>query len=256
MSDYYSRYETSAPYERDRVTLAVQRLIVVSTLVFVAQLLLVVPFGWADSIPGGLPFNWVAFHGQGPVWGWAWQVFTYMFLHADLSHLFFNMLWLFFFGPEVERALGTRQFYRFFVICGALGVLPSILLGHTVIGGSGAVMAVLVAFAVLNPQRELFFFPFSVPINARALVLIVIVLNVVFALMSSGRTSWATHLGGMAAGYGYMRLVPTLRTMRLDRFKRRVSTPKRPPAPGEKNLDALGRAVDNIFKFEDKKKRG
>lgn len=258
MSSYYSRYETDYSYDRNRVTYAVQRLIVITTLAFVGQLLLLIPFGFAGIVPGGMPVEWLSFRGGGPFFGWVWQVFTYMFLHAGLSHLFFNMLWLYFFGPEVERALGTRQFFQFYLICGAVGVLPSLILGHTVVGASGAVMAVLVGFAVLNPQRELVFFPFSVPINARTLVIILIALNVVFALVGSGGTSWATHLGGMAAGYGYMRFIPTFRTWRLGRIKERLARPKKQKKGSVKaapEVDALGRAVDNIFDFEDKKKR-
>jgi membrane associated rhomboid family serine protease len=254
-SRYYDSYTPS--YDRDRVTYAVQRLIVGTSLVFAVQLVLAVPLG-LGSPPGGFVSWWLSFQGGWPregVWiGLLWQPFTYLFVHDGLSHLFFNMLMLYFFGPEVERALGTRQFFRFYIVCGAVGVLASLLLGETVVGASGAIMAVLVAHAVLNPEREFFFFPFPVPVNVRAVVLIVIVLNLVNALLGSG-SSWLTHLGGMGAGYAYMKAVPVLRRWRFSAPRRRK--PAKPDSTSAKaEADPVGEAVDNIFRFDNKRRRG
>jgi membrane associated rhomboid family serine protease len=257
MSSYYSQYERQFAFDRDRITYAVQRLIVATTLAFIAQLLLHVPLGAVGGLPGGLPVDWLAFnpHLEGPYrLAWLWQPVTYLFLHAGLSHGFFNLLFLFFFGPDVERVLGTRQFFRFYILCGILAVLPNFLTGHSVVGASGAVMAVLVAYAVINPERELMLFPFAVPLNVRALVLILIVLNLVTAMTGGSGTSWATHLGGIAAGYGYMKIVPKLRDYRISRFRRPPARGRSAHKTGEE-FDALGRAVDNIFNFEDKKRR-
>ncbi|MDX9973596.1 MAG: rhomboid family intramembrane serine protease [FCB group bacterium] len=249
-SRYYNSHTSS--YDRDRVTYAVQRIIVFTSLVFAVQLVLEILLGPTNP-PGGRVSSWLAFHSRGPVYAYLWQPITYQFVHGGLSHLFFNMLMLFFFGPEVERALGTRQFFRFYVICGAVGVLASLLKSETVVGASGAVMAVLVAHAVINPEREFFFFPFPVPINVRAVVMIVIVLNLVNALLGSG-SSWLTHLGGMGVGYAYMKAAPVIRKWRF-RMPRRKAAPKSAPE-GDGSRDPIAEAVDNIFKFEDKKRRG
>ena len=242
----------------DRITYTVQRLILANCAVFGLQLLLDVFFGPRvahgafAAPPGGIFARWLAFWPAGFLAGALWQPFTYMFLHGGLLHLFLNMLWLFFFGKDVERALGTRAFLRFYLTCGAVGVLatfiPAMLWGGaSVTGASGAVMGVLVAFAVINPEREFFLFPIPMPINARALVLIVIAMNVLLAFQP-GNTSVATHFGGMAVGFLYMKAIPFL----LDLQRRQIAKERR--AKGGR--EDLGDAVDNIFKFEDKKKRG
>ncbi len=231
---------------------------IVNILVFAAQLVLEVPFGLdvrgtvGADIPGGFLTRWLAFQPLGFLRGQVWKPLTYMFLHADLTHLFMNMLWLFFFGTAVERALGTRQFIRFYLICGGLGVLATFVrtltgagLSISVVGASGAVMGVLVAFAMVDPERRFFLFPLPIPINARALVLIVVVMNVFSALRPDGHRSVATHFGGMLAGYAYMKLVPMWTRARAARSRRRNAAP-------EKDEDALKEAVDNIFRLEDR----
>lgn len=247
---FQSEYRFSS--HGDRITWAVQRLILLNTIVFAGQLLLDIPFGGLGLPHGGRLIPWVAFQTEGFLHGQLWKPFTYLFLHGGLLHLFLNMLWLFFFGSEVERVLGTRQFVRFYIFCGALGVLATLIpwavYGRSVqvIGASGSVMGVLIAFAMTNPEREFFLFPLPVPINARAMVIIVVVLNIMAALGESG-TSVSTHFGGMACGYGYLKLVPLLRQWRSG-LRRRSRT-------RENDLNDVGDAVDNIFKFENEKRR-
>lgn len=253
---YYGTYTTS--YEDGRVTYAVQRLILASALVFAVQLLLEVPFGPSVPYgpPGGFVSSWLSFHSRGPLFAYLWQPFTYQFIHGGLSHLFFNALILYVFGPEVERALGTRKFFGFYLGCGAVGVLLSLARPEIVSGASGAIMAVLVAHAVVNPEREVFIFPFAVPLNVRAVVMLVIVLNIVNALLGSG-TSVLTHFGGMGAGYAYMKLEPRLRHLGLGQWRaRRARRAARPKPKTDRKLEDVGEAVDNIFRFEDKKRRG
>jgi membrane associated rhomboid family serine protease len=255
----YTYFEDNRFTSSDRITWAVQRLIVANTLLFVIQLLLDIPFGdpmlgaGRFSPPGGFVVGWLAFQPSAFAAGALWKPFTYLFLHGGLLHLFLNMLWLYFFGPDIERTLGTRQFLRFYVLCGVLGVLATfvpLLLGGqdvSVTGASGAIMGVMIAYAMVNPDRQFFLFPLPIPINARALVIIVIALNILTALQG-GTTSVATHFGGMIAGYAYMKLMPLFRTWKRNqrRFTRK---------PGPDTVDGVGRAVDNIFQFEDKKRR-
>lgn len=225
------QFEFSFQPFRERVTWAVQTLIVANVLVFVGQLLVDIPLG-TPIIPGapvpppGGPYvlKWLGFHIDG-LWGLKlWQPFSYMFLHAGLLHLFMNMLWLYFFGPEVERLLGTRLFFRFYIACGALAILGNLVpyftqlattqsapFSATVVGASGATMAVLIAFAMINPERQFFLFPLPFPINARAMVIIVIALNIMQGLDRSNNTSVWTHFGGMGAGYLLMKFIPRYR---------------------------------------------
>lgn len=148
-------------------------------------------------------------------YGWVWQVFTYMFVHANVSHLFFNMLGLFFFGTAVERSLGTREFLLFYLVSGALAGLFSLAafalggaLGVRLIGASGAVYAVLFAFAVINPRARIFVWGL-VPVPAPLLVLGYTAVELFSHLTGRGASvAHLTHLAGFlfAALYFPIRL--------------------------------------------------
>jgi len=217
----------------DRITYAVQRLILINSAVFVLQLLLDIPLGGSSfsGVLGGSVASFLDFQPVRFLQGALWRPITYMFLHGGLMHLFVNMLWLFFFGPEVERTLGTRQFVRFYFLCGMLGVLFTFVPMYVyrenapMVGASGAVMGVMVAYALINPEREFFLFPLPIPINARALVLIVIAMNILNAVQG-GTTSVATHLGGMAVGFIYMKLIPQIHKWQRIKWRTARAKPK------------------------------
>lgn len=254
----YQQYQHHYAAPQERITFAVQRLILVNVAIFVAQLIVDIPLGYdvtpltRYAPPGGDVIRLLAFQPGWFLRGCLWKPLTYQFLHGGLMHLFMNMLWLFFFGPTVERVLGTRQFFRFYLTCGTGAVLatfvPYTLTGHgvSVTGASGAVMAVLLAFAVINPERQFYLIPFPVPINARALVVIVIAMNIVFGLGRGSTTSVATHFGGMILGYLYMKYIPLYRRRRTQRRREEDSA--------EGDVDTVGEMVDNIFKFEKRKR--
>ena len=253
-TSFYSNRQTMS-FSSERITWAVQRLILLNSLLFVCQLVMDVFLGTfpGHGVPGGFLGEWLAFSQGTLLQGMIWQPFTYMFLHGSLTHLFFNMLWLFFFGPGVERVLGTRQFLWFYILCGAVSVLATyvpVLLGAqpvSIVGASGAVMGVVVAYAVLNPEKRFFLFPLPIEITATALVLIVLAMNILNAFQGGGNTSVATHLGGMAVGYAYMKLTPQIRSWMRSMSK--------PPETKKGPMDKLGEEVDNILKFEDWKRK-
>ncbi len=234
-----------------RITWGVQRLILLNVLVFSVQLI-VKPFevwlGMCSLLVDLFGFQPGCFFS-----GFIWTPFTYQFLHGGLMHLFMNMLWLFVFGPDVERLLGTRQFIFFYSACGVLGVLatviPWLLGGHysVVIGASGAAMGVLVAFAMIDPQRQFFMFPLPVPITAVWLVILVILFNLVTLNAGGSNVSVATHFGGMLAGGLLMKAIPRYRQWRFPGPKVRLYDPQNdtgdPAAPGRR----LREAVEKIF---------
>jgi len=266
------RFQYRAHSPRERITFAVQWLILANVAVLAVQLLADVllghvnpHFGVIETPPGGVLTTWLAFQPDLLLGGQVWRVGTYMFLHDGLWHLFINMLFLFFFGPDVERILSTRQFFWFYAICGGVGVLASFLVGPitlaltavrpgafqaagipSVVGASGAIMGVLVAYAYIDPDRQVLMLPLPFPITAKALVFILIALNILSAF-GSGRTSVATHLGGMAVGYLYMRLAPVIRAWLNSRNPRKQKKKK-------SDMDSVGEAVDNILKFHEKKR--
>ncbi len=247
------------------ITWAVHVLILTTVAAHAAQLVLFVPLGHVENIPrGSFPsHSVVGLLGFSTLFlrGYLWQPFTYLFLHAGLMHLFMNMLWLYMFGPDVERLLGTRQFFRFYFFCGAVGVLLSLtppLLGLApsppVIGASGAVMGVLIAFAIADPERQLFLFPLPFPINARGLIFIVIVLNL-FSALGGGPSSVSTHFGGMGAGFLYMKLAPYfVRRWPRVRFSRQWFRSHHRPRRRAKN-DTIGEEVDKILRSHETKWR-
>lgn len=134
-----------------------------------------------------------------------WELVTYQFLHQNLNHLLFNMLALFFIGPEVERGLGTNRFFALYLLSGILGGLGWSILapfGHCV-GASGAVFGVLGAFAAMYPNQVLYIWGL-IPVKAWLLVLILGTYELMHVLSGPGGTvANAAHLGGGLAGYAY-----------------------------------------------------
>ncbi|HEX6042012.1 rhomboid family intramembrane serine protease, partial [Longimicrobium sp.] len=108
-----------------------------------------------------------------------WSVVTYMFLHGDPMHLLFNMIALFFFGPRVEERIFSRQFAILYFLSGITGALLSVIFapGSAIIGASGGVFGVMLAFAWFWPHERIYIWG-VVPVPARVLV----ILTTVFAL--------------------------------------------------------------------------
>ncbi|HPO16654.1 MAG TPA: rhomboid family intramembrane serine protease [Candidatus Hydrogenedentes bacterium] len=256
----YQYYRENIGIAAPRITWAVQRIILLNIAVFVIQLLaaplevyLLKKYGVGMGA-GGLMNTLFGFQSSLFLRGFVYTPITYQFLHNGLLHLTINMLWLFFFGPDVERTLGTRQFYKFYLLCGGLGVLANMIpyfipggASFPVIGASGALMGVLVAFALIDPERQFFLFPFPVPITARWLVIIVIVMNIIIGL-SGSPLAIVTNFGGLAVGYAYMKLLPMLNAWQRERHRLAASSKEAQKSP----MDKVGEAVDNIFKFEPK----
>src|SRR5690606_3918149 len=99
-----------------------------------------------------------------------------LFVHAGILHLATNMLGLYLFGTAVENRMGSRSFLLYYLYCGVGAALFSLLLSTVIpqapiIGASGAVFGVMVAFAMFWPEVEIFVFPIPVPIKARTLVI-------------------------------------------------------------------------------------
>jgi membrane associated rhomboid family serine protease len=146
------------------------------------------------------------------IWGLqVWRFITFQFLHANLSHIFFNMLSLYFFGPMVESYLGRRRFLAFYLLCGAAGAGMYLVLwrlgflvsgAHTpLVGASAGIFGVLVAGATIAPDaRVMLLFP-PIPIRLRVLAWILIGIAA-FTILTEGRNAGgeAAHLGGAALG--------------------------------------------------------
>jgi membrane associated rhomboid family serine protease len=138
-----------------------------------------------------------------------WQLLTYMFLHGGFFHLLFNMFILWMFGSEIEKMWGSREFLRYYFITGiGAGILTVLTSWNSMIptiGASGAIYGILVAFAVLFPNRLIYLY-FLFPIKAKHLVIIFVVIEL-YASLHSSNTGIANiaHLGGMLVGYFYIK---------------------------------------------------
>lgn len=249
-------------FGHEKLTWATRLLILVNVAVFAGMMLIDLLTALVGLPGNALFFEYGAFSILLTERGYLWTPITYLFIHDGLSHVFFNMLMLYFFGPDVERVLGSRQFLRFFLLCGAVGVfanyIPHLfapadqpLFVATVVGASGAVLGVLIAFAMIDPERQMFVIPLPFPINARAVVMLVIFMNIMATLNPLSNESVATHFGGMAFGYAYMKCVPLLRKYWAARMLAR----KKPSRPLDDKMSKLGDEIDNIFKFQDRDRR-
>lgn len=187
------------------ITPIVKHMLILNVIVFLAIQLL------PENIGQMLPF-------YSPATGYfrPFQIISYMFTHFDFGHIFFNMLSLWFMGPTVEMALGSKRFFGLYMISGLVGLaahfvvwyLPY-LIGDTsvaplfsVLGASGAVFGVTIAFATLFPHRELMLLFPPIPIKAWIMALILVGLGLYQGLTGTGgNVAHFAHLGGALAGF-------------------------------------------------------
>lgn len=138
-----------------------------------------------------------------------WQPLTYMFMHAGLIHLFFNMFALWMFGRIIEQLWGPRRFLLYYLVCGlGAGAVQELcqLAGWIgtyamTIGASGAVYGVLLAFGMCLPEERIFIIPIPFPIKAKYFVLIYAVIELVEGMSVSDSVAHFAHLGGMLFGF-------------------------------------------------------
>jgi membrane associated rhomboid family serine protease len=204
MRRYPSPYASSFSFGPGRLSTALKALIGANVGVFLAQVF----FPVITEVLGLHPIFVVRYF-------WIWQAATYMFLHAGIFHIVFNMLALWMFGAELERTWGTRYFLKFYAVtgigAGLLTVLFSLLpfgfaqqlLHSNIIGASGAIYGLLLAYALYFPDRPIYMY-FVFPIPAKVFVAIVGAIAFLSSLSESGGVANATHLGGLLVAYLFL----------------------------------------------------
>lgn len=132
-----------------------------------------------------------------------WQPLSYMFMHANLSHIFFNMFNLWMFGAAMENFWGTKRFLIYYLACGiGAGLLYMLLPGvHITVGASAAVYGLLLAFGMTFPNEYIYLY-FLMPIKTKWFVTGMIVIELLQGIFYSydGVAHFA-HLGGMLIGF-------------------------------------------------------
>jgi len=210
----YYRYRFSFGYG---LTPVIKNLMIIMGAVFLLQMLV---DGWLEFYLGLVPIL---------VWRkyFLWQLFTYMFLHGGFGHIFFNLLALYMFGGELENYWGGKKFLFYFFFCGiGAGICtvlftPDIYQRIPVIGASGAIYGILLAFAWLFPNRLIYIY-FLFPIPAKYFVIIFGLIEF-FSSMSGpgGGVAHLTHLGGLLFGLFYMAYPMIRQKIRRDYFRRK-----------------------------------
>src|SRR5262245_9510205 len=172
MRRYPSAYASSFSFGPGPISTALKALIGVNILMFVVRAFVPSVDLYSGLVPALVVHRF-----------WVWQTATYMFLHGGIFHILFNMLALWMFGTELERMWGTRYFLKFYSVtgigAGVLTVLFSLLpfgfaqqVQHSiVIGASGAIYGLLLAYALYFPDRPIYMY-FVFPIPAKIFVAI------------------------------------------------------------------------------------
>ncbi len=172
-------------------------------------------------------YNYFALSNEGLTHGYVWQFVTYQFMHAGFLHLLFNGWAIYSFGLALESQLGAKRFGVLMLSSGIIGgVWQSVAaflwphyFGGPVVGASACAFGLVAAFAVLQPNLKLqllVFFVIPVTLSARNLLIVSFVIALIGFGMHSDNVAHAAHLGGMAAGWFYARIV-------LPRMGRKVS---------------------------------
>ena len=203
--EYESEPYVARPHFRfgPRLTPTVKVLIILNVIVFVLEVILDrTGFFYYLSVVPAMVFRKL----------FLWQLVTYMFLHGGVLHIVFNMFALYMFGSDLEAHLGRRRFLQLYFISGiGAGLCHAVASWGSpipMIGASGAVFGVLVAFAMLFPDRyiTLLVFLFPLTLKAKHLVLGFAALEILW-VMSASRSGVAhfAHLGGLVFGYAFMK---------------------------------------------------
>jgi membrane associated rhomboid family serine protease len=211
--------------EPPRITPAVQWIIALNVVVYFVQMTVI---DRAD-IQAGLGFHVRDLTEQ------PWTVLTYMFVHGDILHILFNMYSLWLFGRRVEYAWNPRSFAFYYLWCGLGAWLLHLMVTRdaTLIGASGAVYGVMLAYAMRWPNEEILFMA-VIPMKVKWLVVGLAVFDLARGLGLVGGPSnvaYFAHLGGFAFGWLYLRWISA--GVSLDRLRERMSqlpdVPDEPP---------------------------
>jgi membrane associated rhomboid family serine protease len=196
-----------------RLTKTVKALLIISLVCFLIQ-------QTGDQFLGTRIMEWFAFvpSSFGAKF-YFWQIFTYPFMHRDVMHLFFNLMMLAFIGSELEAIWGMARFLRYYFFCSTASALFYLVLqlivmkGFTsqpMIGSSGAVYGLLMAYGLIYGERVLLFMMLF-PMKAKHFIWVLALLELLTTVYSSGGP-WASiaQLGGMGAGFCFLWFRATL----------------------------------------------
>ena len=193
----------------------VRRIIIACTGIYLAQLILAAVF----HIAFPRTEDWFALFPVDVLNGRIWELVTYSLAHHNFSHLFFNMLTLWFIGAYLERDWGPRRFIECYTFCVVGAALVTIAISYThflgmdprsgTVGASGGIFGLLMAFGILYADQEMFLFPLPFRIKAKYLVGIWVVVAIVAVFEPAGGIAVFAHLGGLLFGFLWVKFMPS-----------------------------------------------
>ena len=181
------------------------------------------------------PFVDISNFGVHPINFKTWQLISYMFIHANLLHIVFNLYILWIFGPHIESILGTKKFIIYYFLTGIFSGICCYSISFSplpTIGASGAIFAIIIAYSYFYPNRIISFW--FIPCKAQTVGLILFCSQLILFLLQikyppshgDGGISYISHLGGMCAGYLYLKfgrfIIPKIRFLKKKKEKRKV----------------------------------
>lgn len=193
----------------------VRRIIIACTAIYFFQI--VIPLFSRNAV--GWMREWFALIPVDVMHGKIWQLFTYSLLHAGFSHVFFNMLTLWFIGAYLESDWGPRRFIECYVFCVVGAALVTTVVSYThflgmdpgteTMGASGGIFGLLMAFGIIYADQEMFLFPLPFRIKAKYLVGIWVVVAIIAVFEpSQGGVAVFAHLGGLFFGFLWVKFMP------------------------------------------------
>lgn len=179
-----------------------------------------------------------------------YQPFTYMFLHGGFGHIFFNMFALWMFGTEIERTWGTRTFGKFYMLAGLAGAALTMIVypGQTVpiVGASGAIYGVLIAYWLMFPDRQLYLY-FLFPIRVKWAIPGLMLLGFLFG---NANIAHMVHLGGAIFGFIYLkadwRVISLSQKVKNLRHKRQETKLQKNREKAEEVMKRVDAILDKI----------
>lgn len=191
----------------DRITPVNKALILANVGIFVLQYLLgnAIEVGFALWPPQGTQYGYPQF--------FPWQLLTYGFLHGGFTHLFFNMFAVYMFGSEIERLFGAKRYLIYYLLCVVGAALMHLIVitaanipPAPVVGASGGVFGLLLAFGMAYPKRMIMMLFPPIPMPAWLFVTLYGVLELYLGITQTAQgIAHFAHLGGMATGYVLIR---------------------------------------------------
>jgi len=187
-------YSTTSFGFRYMLTPVVKRLMIANVVVFFLTLL----------VGRGFMFDWFAFQPT-EIFFRPWGVFTYMFLHADIYHIMFNLFALWIFGQAIENLWGSKRFLIYYLLTGIGAAIIHMFVGGYftyTLGASGAVFGILLAFGMMFPDRYIMLLIPPIPVKAKYFVTFYGLFELFNGLsMPNSGVAHFAHLGGLAVGF-------------------------------------------------------